>query len=196
MKTVLKVFLIVALVVILVIAMIGASITFLVAWTFGGYRFSPDEAAYVANASFRDTAYSFEVDGYYFYYKTDEGREDWIRDVVFVVKNEIGMYRPVYDDDHCRYLYMKETADWAGDFAVLEGENCYYNFYLAPPEGYLASEGRYDFVKDWDGSITVDGQKIQLDKHSYFVTETKITEFEVNGVTLTTEATPLEQSEA
>lgn len=178
MKTTLQVFLVVVLVIILVVALVGGAITFFVAWTFGGVRFSPEDAA---GYGYRD-ATSFTADEYYFFYKTLENDSGvWITEVLPVQKSMF-MYSGMY---HCpKYTLTVEGTDaWAGNLLVVEGKTGYHNFYLAPvdsenPEVRAFVEAGYD-------SVTVDGKEIPLYMHSYFVTETEITTITVNGVTLT-----------
>lgn len=167
-------------VIVFIIVLTGFSIAAFVSWVWGGVRFTPEAAVEAISLGYSNNQY-FEADDYRFYYRT-LADDDWICDVTPVSRNAIGMYTATADP-RSYPIIVEETGEYAGELITFESENCYYNFYIPPTNGY-DPEAIPDFVKaEYDGVI-VNGEEIELYKRSYFITETDIDEFEINEIVL------------
>ena len=71
---------------------------------------------------------------------------------------------------------------WAS-FGVEELDGVYHNFFI-PSVGGTNPPTLPDILADGYSVITVDGEDIELFKHSYFTTETEVVKFEINGTKL------------
>ncbi len=194
-KTVLKTVLITALSVIIVavllLALIGFGITAFVGWVWGGMRFSP-EAAIEAVGLHSSEKPRIEAGDCYFYYDTFEGydrfqasedKSDWIAYVTPVMKNEFGLWyaRP---KPHTNTVYIDGTEEDVGYIIPVEADGVYHNFFIPNLYG-TDTLTLHDCLSDGYSCVVVEGQEIELFKHSYFVTENAVESFEINGTKFT-----------
>lgn len=184
MNKTLKTVLTVLIVAILSLALIGFSIVALIAWVFGGARFTPDAAIEAASLGASERP-CIKTDGLYFYYETELGGE-WISDIMIARQNGVGMWNPVTAPRDNYPVYVKSTGEWAGMLIFIEKDGVYHNFYIPPVSGY-DEETVPDFVKEGYSTVTVNGSELEPFKHSYFTTESEITELTINGVILSIE---------
>ena len=178
------------LVIVLLLALIGFSIIAFVSWVWGGIRFSPEDAmeAVSLGSSERER---IEVEGCYFYYTTigddyeiseDSNMADCIQYVTPVIKNNIGMWNAVTRPSS-HPVYIEGTETYVGSFIAEKLDGAYHNFFI-PSVGGTNSPTLPDTLADGYSVITVDGEDIELFKHSYFTTETEVVKFEINGTKL------------
>ncbi len=180
-----KTVLIILLVIILVIAIIGFGIIAFVSWFFGGVRFTPQDAIEAASLTASEREY-IKTDDLYFYYDTAENMDEWICDVMIAEQNGIGLWHAVTNPPNDAPVYVEDTGEWAGTLMFMERNGTYHYFYIPPISGYDETTIP-NFVKEGYSVITIDGNDIELFKHSYFATGAIVEEFEINGTKLVLE---------
>ena len=191
MNKALKKLLIASSVIVLALALITLGIISFVSWVWGGTRFSPEDAMEAVSLGSSERA-RIEAKGCYFYYTTiaddyeasaDSNMADCIQHVTPVTKNSIGMWHAVTRPS--RYpIYIEGTEAYVGSLVVEELDGVYHNFFL-PSVGGANPPTLPDAFADGYTVITVDGEDIELFKHSYFTTETEVVKFEINGTVFT-----------
>lgn len=177
--------------IVLSIALIGVLISAFVMWVWGGFRFSP-EAAMEAVSLGSSQRQHIKAENCYFYYETfdecyyeAENYSDWICDVTLVRKDAVGAIGMWYAEPNPRgyTVYEKETNESAGFLLSVEEGGKYHNFFI--PSVISSDPLAFpDFLSEGYNAITVGGAKTELFCHSYFVTETKLGEFEINDTVL------------
>ncbi len=181
-KSVILTVLIVLLVISMALLLVGACIVAFVSWVWGGVRFTPDMAieAVSLNAGERE---SITVDGLCFYYECAEGADDYIRDVMIVEQNGIGMWYAVTNPVDDYPLYDKQTGERVGVIVYVEREGTWYSFLI------FDCLNQYDiatpsFISSGFSSILADGKIVDVFKHSYFLTDFEPTEICIGETTL------------
>ena len=107
---------------------------------------------------------------------------DCIQRVTPVTKNNIGMWHAVTRPNGYP-VYVEGTDTYVGHLIVEEIDGVYHNFFI-PSLGGTNPPTLPDFLADGYSVITVNGESIELYKHSYFTTEFAVEEFEINGTKL------------
>lgn len=185
-KTVLKV----SLILVLLLVLIGVGISAFVSYVWGGNRLSPEEAmeAVGIGSSRRER---IEAEGCCFYYETfadcyescgDSDMSDCIRYVTPVVKTGFGMWHAI-TKPRKSLVYIDGTESEVGFFISHEVSGVYHNFFI-PSDGGTNPPTFPDVLGEGCSSVTVNGEGTELFRHSYFVTETAVAQFEINGAKL------------
>ena len=185
MNKALRIILLILLAIVFTLGSIGFCITAFVSWVWGGIRFSP-EAAMEAVSLGSSEWERIESEDCYFYYRTFEDRyetsedmSDWICDVTPVRKNGIGMWYASPDPGGYE-VCMEGTETKVGYFIPIEVDGVYHNFFL-PSTGGTNPPTLPALLSDGYTNAVVDGREHELFKHSYFVTESAVEKFEING---------------
>ena len=162
---------------ILLVAAASVAIVAFVGWVWIGMRFSPEAAIECVGLGASELPY-FDADGWRFYYETDYDDSDWICEVRPVEKQGIFWYavtRPRMSE-----VSVADSGAYAGGIYMQECGDEIHVFYIPPisgyPEGYAP-----DFIADGYDSITVNGEEIEVFKHSYFVVDEPFDSFVING---------------
>lgn len=185
MKKALKIILIVLLILALSLGMVGCGIIGFVSWVWGGVRFSPDAAMEAVGIGYAQQP-RIEGEDCYFYYSTfaddyyeGEEMDDWICRVTPVRKSGWFMWHAT-PDPRGELVYTEEEQQAVGRLIAVEVSGKFYNFFLItdggtnPPSFPAALADGYTHV-------SVNGERIEVFKHSYFVTDAPVEVFEING---------------
>ncbi len=188
MKKTLKIILIILLVVALGISMVGCGIIGFVSWVWGGVRFSPD-AAMEAIGIGHSQQERVEGEDCYFYYSTfadryyeGEDMDDWICAVTPVERSGWFMWNAT-PDPRGEFVYIEGTQQQMGLLVCVEADGKFYNFFLIS-DGNTNPPSFPDPLADGYTHVTVNGEQLEMFKHSYFVTDAEVEAFEINGTRL------------
>ena len=186
MNKTIKIILLVAVVAIASLLIASLLLVGFVSWVWGGNRFSP-EAAMEAVGLGSSQQERIEVAGGYFYYTTvaddyeisaDSNMTDCISHVTPVIKNNVGMWRAVAQPQTYP-VYIEGTETYVGQLVVETIDGVHHNFFI-PSLGGTNPPTFPDVLADGYSVIAVEGQDLELFKHSYFTTETEVIGFEIN----------------
>ena len=184
MKKALKIILIVLLILTLSLGMVGCGIVGFVSWVWGGVRFSPD-AAMEAIGIGHSQRERIEGEDCYFYYSTFADRYyegdhlgDWICDVTPVEKN--GLLWNATPEPRGEFVYSDGEQETVGYFYCFEVDGRYHNF-LIPDVGGTNPPSFHAALADGYTHVCVNGEQIEVFKHSYFVTDAPVEALEING---------------
>jgi len=172
----------------------GFCIFALIMFTFGGMRLTPQAAA---EWRYYDAArwQKIEFGEYIVYYTTnntiDEYSDKWIDDILPVERNGI-FYEAVYTEnrsDDPQQNFFRPV--WNADTGELVGELCwfevdgFYHYFFIPPVTLRDWTQIPEFVRLGYDKVTVNGHEIDIFKHSYFITDVPVEDFEISGISLT-----------
>ena len=150
---------------------------FAIAFSFG-YRFTAYDT--VEDVWVEDE--KIETDGWVFYYYTsallDEAgyKTGEVLEGIAPVQKIGFMYRALESWNY-KTVTSSESGKVIGVLAVFEGDGVYYNFFLR-----LNSQ---EEVPVNFSALTVDSENVEFFAHSYFVTESEVFAFEIDGVKVT-----------
>ncbi|MBR2970867.1 MAG: hypothetical protein IKC48_03625 [Clostridia bacterium] len=183
----LKVIIIGVLLTIASIAIIGFAIIFLINWAFVGIRFTP-EAAIGQSASnmeyikVKDCYFYYETIDDYYSLTTGSHMGDGIYSVTPVTKTWIIMWY-VPSDVYAYPVVIDGTETVIGGFYSFEVSGTYHNFFV-PKISRDKPLSLPEPLAQGYSAVTVNGEQVELFKHSYFTTEAKVEEFDINGTKL------------
>ncbi len=185
MNKAVKIFLVLLFALTLAVALIGCGVS----WVWGGARFFPKDAMEAVSIGAGKQEH-IVADSCYFYYRTvaDEygavGELDgWICQVTPVKQNGIGMWS-ADPDSRGRLVYTEDVAESIAALVVVESNGKYHNF-LIPFFVYGEAPSLPEGFPSVCNKICVNDAEYELFKHSYFVTEAEVTEFEIDGKSFT-----------
>ncbi len=186
MNKTIKIILTVLLSIVLTVNLVGCGITGFVSWVWGGVRFTPEEAmeAVGIGASKQER---IEAEDCYFYYETiadnyeSAGESaDWIYTVT-PVKKQNGMWSA---STNPRSHVVYTNGEGVGTIISYEINGKYHNFIIPFVTGGETATLPNGFPIIYD-KVAVNGIEINLFKHSYFVTDIEVKEFEISGTEFT-----------
>ena len=153
---------------------------------FGGFRLTPQAAAEAWN--YRAGQWEkIEFGKYTVFYTTDHYTSDGFGDerIARIVPVErLGIfYQGLNTDRGGKAVYITDICEDGGEIFSFEEDGRYHNFYIEPwlRDGWT----HLDFLRQQYGTVTLNGQPLDMFKQCYFVTDAPVQEFEINGVSLT-----------
>ena len=167
-------------IVLLLAAFICLAALFAMRWVWQGARFTPESAMEAVAMGAGQRAKS-KVGDYMFYYATGE-RDDWIYRVTPVVQNELKMYYAIPNPESATVL-VAETGTFAGSLLTFEVNGSYHHFYIPPQYGFAAEE-QPSFMKEGYDKVYINGNPVDIFKHSYFITNELFDEIIIGGMNL------------
>lgn len=175
---------------ILTVAVVGFSIIALVAWVWGGNRFSPEDAMEAVSLGSSQWE-KIETEDCHFYYRTiadcyevsaESNMADRIYYVTPVTKTKIGMWRAT-PDPRSLPVYSEGTKTAVARLVSVESDGSYHNFLIPVIDG-TEPPSLPDALAKSCFEIIIDGREVELFRQSYFTTDTEVYKFEINGRTL------------
>ena len=152
-----------------------------VAWVWGGIRFTPDDAIEAVSLN-KSKNEKIQTDDYTFYIETFLDKDDWIENVYPVAKTDLGMYHAITRlGQYTQGVYIGADLKQVGRLITLEGENAFYHFFIPEIEDYDPLVLPLEVPTDYN-SVVIDGETIEIYKHSYFITKNLFKNFSINCI--------------
>lgn len=128
-----------------------------------------------------------EFGNYIVFYRTDNTidsySDKWISEIAPVSHN-ILYTQTITDGRNAEVVRIADTGERAGFLYTYEADGQYHNFFM--PEVTLSDWTQIpEFVRLGYDKVIVSGQEIGIFKHSYFITDAPVEDFEISGVPLT-----------
>ena len=184
--------------VVLVFGTIALCGILLIAWVWGT-RFSPEAALEAVSGSY-GVHEPIEGETCCFYYLTvddvyDVENEDWdmcdaiLRVMPVQKSSSFTWYATPDPDSRSVYAYVEGAKIYVGRFQSYESRGVYHNFFIPDvyPPDFDAQPHVFampDVLGDGYTVVTVNGEDMELFRHSYFTTDSPVEAFIVNGVEL------------
>ncbi len=188
----LKITLIVVASAVLTAVVLAFALIALIGYSFG-LRFSPESAAEAVSIHMGELPY-IEDEDCRFYYRTVEdiygdniadrtaAHGEWLYDIMPVTRD--GLFWQARTATDGVSIYREGDGRRVGFLQYIKVDGKYHCFIVPelrptePPYGWTPP---YEFTADFD-SVVIDGVETELFKHSYFVTDEKVTELELGGI--------------